>query len=413
MQDQFDVIDSKHHSKLESIRLMLTLGLLTLLVPFSMDTYLPAFDAMVKDLSLTMGELQLSITVFSLAMAVGQLIYGPFVDKYGRRIPLLLSIIIGVVASVGITYFADNLYSLLVLRVLQAVGYGAGAVVARTILVDLFPPKVAVKYFGYLILILSVSPLLAPSLGAFLITYFDWSVIFLFLAVIGVAAVLAIVFVLPPTRPGNPNFKLSRTFHVYFDLLKNRPFMRLILLSSAQGGIVLAALTSASAIYLNEYGVSPSYMGMLFPVLVVGMLIAPQFNPLLHRSLRMTQVVRLAAIGAFVMGGILAAIALYGVPVLVFTISFSAVGFFVSLLNTNASALALAEIKEHVGSASSILGFSILGIGFLSSVAYNLLSHLTSFSATQSLMALVLFFVVMIMLFAWAAPLHSKAEDHR
>lgn len=153
--------------------ILLILGLLSAIGPFSIDMYLPAFDTIAKDFDTNIEKVQLSLTSFFIGIAIGQMIYGPLLDKYGRKKPLIVGLVIYVIASI-LCVLTRNVESLIVLRFIQALGSCAGMVASRAMVQDYYQGKEAARVFSLLMLVIAISPILAPSAGAFLLDHFDW-----------------------------------------------------------------------------------------------------------------------------------------------------------------------------------------------------------------------------------------------
>src|SRR5690606_6572179 len=179
------------------------LGLLSAIGPFSIDMYLPGFEAIAASLQTSVAHIQLSLTSFFIGIASGQIIYGPLLDRFGRKIPLIVGLVIYIATSVGcaLTNSADNL---IIYRFIQALGSCGGMVASRAMVRDFYGPTESAKIFSLLMLIIGISPILAPTVGSFVMSHWHWHGIFLVLAVITTCILLAVVFFLPESRGANP-----------------------------------------------------------------------------------------------------------------------------------------------------------------------------------------------------------------
>ena len=157
--------------------LILILGLLSAIGPFSIDTYLSGFPTIAKDLGVTVDEVAYSLSSFFIGISVGQLIYGPLLDRFGRKKPLMIGLSIYMVASLACAT-ANSVEVLIVARFLQALGACVGMVAPRAIVRDIFPVEETAKIFSLLMLILGVSPIIAPSVGSYMITLMGWHSVF-------------------------------------------------------------------------------------------------------------------------------------------------------------------------------------------------------------------------------------------
>ncbi|HMW27689.1 MAG TPA: Bcr/CflA family efflux MFS transporter, partial [Ferruginibacter sp.] len=175
---------------------ILILGLLSALGPFSIDMYLPGFPVIAKSLNTSMEYVGYSLSSFFVGISVGQLIYGPLLDRFGRKRPLYVGMVIYILASVGCA-FATSIEVLIVLRLFQALGGCVGMVAPRAMVRDSFPVEENAKIFSLLVLILGVSPVLAPTAGSLVISAFGWNAVFTVLAVVALITLLIVIFWLP------------------------------------------------------------------------------------------------------------------------------------------------------------------------------------------------------------------------
>ena len=173
-----------------------TLGLLSAMGAFSIDMYLPGFPEIAKDLHTTIAHITLSITSFFIGISLGQMIYGPLLDKYGRKKPLYIGLVVYLLASIACAY-APTANALIALRFLQALGSCAGMVASRALVRDIFPVEENAKIFSLLMLVLALSPIVAPTLGGYMSSLFGWQSIFIVLSSIGAVTLLLVYYKLP------------------------------------------------------------------------------------------------------------------------------------------------------------------------------------------------------------------------
>ena len=181
---------------------ILLLGLLSAIGPFSIDMYLPGFQDIATDLNTSIERIQLSLSSFFVGIAAGQLFYGPLLDRFGRKKPLVVGLLIYLISSLACA-FTDSADSLIALRFLQALGSCGGMVAARAMVRDYFPASETAKVFSMLMLVIGVSPILAPTLGGYFIAHLGWHSIFIFLSVFVVLVLLGVVFFLKGSKPAN------------------------------------------------------------------------------------------------------------------------------------------------------------------------------------------------------------------
>lgn len=354
--------------------LILILGLLTALSPFAIDLYLTSFPAIAKDLGATVPEVSLSLSAYFVGLSLGQLIYGPLLDRFGRKKPLYAGLVIFVLASVGCAY-ARSIEALLAFRALQALGGCAANVATLAIVRDLFSTRESARVLSLLVLILGVSPLLAPSLGGQLAARMGWPSVFFALAVIAVLLLLASIFLLRESHAGDTRVRLNAGAVVrgYVSVLREPQFFTYVLSGSVAFSGLFAYLAGSPILFMEIYGVSADGYGTIFALIAAGLIGASQVNVLLLRRYRNESIFRAALLCQVATGVALLAgtyFDLLGLPgtVGLFFLTLSCLG----LMNPNASALALAPFSENAGSAAALLGFLQMGTGAIASMGVGL-----------------------------------------
>ena len=170
--------------------------------------YLPGFPAIAKSLHTTTAEVSLSLSGFFIGFSIGQLLYGPLLDRFGRKNPLYAGMALYIVASIG-CFFATSIEMLIVLRFFQAIGSCAAGVASMAMVRDIFPVKDSAKVFALLILVLSVSPLIAPTVGGYVTATYGWQLIFIILATIATIVLVTVFFFLPESYQPDPSYSLK------------------------------------------------------------------------------------------------------------------------------------------------------------------------------------------------------------
>ena len=285
--------------------------------------------------------------VFFVGLAVGQVFWGPVSDRYGRKRPLLLGVALYGVAAVGCA-LAGPVDSLLLWRMLQALGGCAGIVIARSMVRDLYAPVDAARQFSRLTLVLGAAPILAPLAGAALVQALGWRAIFAALAAFGLlcfAAALALPESLPVSARSNPSeHPVRNALRTYGDLLRDRSDIGFALSGALGQSAMLAYIAGAPFVFMRVFGLSPTQFGWPFGLNALGLIAASQINhallarlssgTLLRRALRSLVLWAAAMLGlaALQIGG------LWSVA-LPMRIALSSLGFSFP----NATALALAH----------------------------------------------------------------------
>jgi DHA1 family bicyclomycin/chloramphenicol resistance-like MFS transporter len=190
------------------LQLILILGSLTALGPFSIDMYLPGFSGIAKDLHTSVARVSMSLSSYFIGISAGQLLYGPLLDRFGRKKPLFIGLSVYILASLGCVYVTDiDLF--IFLRFIQAIGSCAATVASVAMVRDLFPVKDIPKVFSLLMLVLGLSPMLAPTIGGYITEDYGWHTIFLILMFMGIAILTAAQIGLPNTYKPDTSISLK------------------------------------------------------------------------------------------------------------------------------------------------------------------------------------------------------------
>jgi MFS transporter, DHA1 family, multidrug resistance protein len=264
---------------------VLVLGALTALGPFTIDLYLPAFPVIENDLRVSTALVQLTLTATTLGFAVGQLLVGPWSDRIGRRLPLILATAVHVGASIGVA-LAPTVEVLFVFRLLQGAGAAAGGVVSMAIVRDLFGGLPLVRMLSRLALVNGLAPILAPLIGSQLLLLMPWRGIFWFLAGYGLLVVLAasffIIETLPPERRrGDPGH--GSIGQRYRALFTDRIFVGAAIIAGMTFSGLFAYLSSSSFLFQEVYGLDAQQYGLLFAVNSLGVVTGVQLSSFLAR----------------------------------------------------------------------------------------------------------------------------------
>jgi DHA1 family bicyclomycin/chloramphenicol resistance-like MFS transporter len=347
--------------------LVLVLGLLSALGPLTIDMYLPALPTITGELHATAASVQLTLTGTLVGLALGQLLIGPLSDAYGRRLPLLIGIGVHVLASV-FCVIAPDLAVLGTLRVLQGLGAAAASVVAMAVVRDLFDGLAAARIMSRLMLVIGVSPILAPTIGGAALTWTSWRGVFVVLTLIGVLIMTGTALFLPETLPRarRRNGGVFGTVRDYGRLFTDRVYVGLILVGGLSLAALLAYVSGSSFVLEDQFGLSEQEFAYVFAAGAVGLIGATQLNLRLLRRWAPLRILAGSLIAALVAAVVMAVLATTGAGGLLgVLIPLWLVLTAIGLAMPNAPALALSRHGEAAGTAAALLGAVQFGVGAL------------------------------------------------
>jgi DHA1 family bicyclomycin/chloramphenicol resistance-like MFS transporter len=364
--------------------LILILGLLSATGPFSIDMYLPGFPAIASDLGTTVAHVSLSLSSFFIGISAGQFIYGPLLDRYGRKRPLLIGLTVYLVASVGCT-FAFSANALILLRLFQALGSCSGMVASRAMVRDLFHVRDNARIFSMLMLVVGVSPIIAPTLGGYVTATIGWRYIFVILTILAAFIITAVYRGLPESRQPDPDFSLKPKpiIQNFASVIREPQFYTYALTGSIASAGLYAYIAGSPYVFMELFRVTEKQYGWIFALVAMGLIGASQLNSVLLKIFKSEQIIRVALLCQSVTGILLFVGTLLGLMELFSTIFF----IFIFLCCQgftfpNSSALSLAPFSRKAGSASALLGGIQMSIGAFTSAMVSFLSNHTALPMT-------------------------------
>ena len=264
--------------KPELIKMALMLGLLSCVGPFAIDMYLPAMPAMAEDYGVPTAMSQYTLVSFFIAFGVCQLFYGPAADIFGRKPPLYFGLVIFLLASIGCA-LAPTIEWLIALRFVQGVGAASVMSIPRAIIRDRYTGTEATRLMTTVMLVISISPMLAPLVGSLLMAPFGWPSVFYAVAIATVASLLLIRVALPETLPADQRVpvKPAAMFDAFRALFRDSYFMGMTLIGGMGMASFFSFLAIAAFLYTEYYGLSPTQFSLAFALNALGFFIASQF----------------------------------------------------------------------------------------------------------------------------------------
>lgn len=384
---------------------ILILGLLTAIGPFSIDMYLPGFPAIAKDLHTDISHVGWSLTSFFLGISIGQLIYGPVLDRFGRKPPVLFGLALYALAAIG-CMFAPDVEWLVGWRFILALGGCAGMVASRAVVQDLFPANESARVFSILMLVMGLAPIVAPTLGGGIVSDWGWRAIFGLLIGISTLLFLLVFFLLEESK-GPDNTVSLRPINVmakYSQVIKNPDLAAYSFASGISMAGMFAYISGSPYVYMDLFGLTAKQYGWAFGVNAFGFIAGTQLNRLWLNKRGAAHITLVSSTAMFILsvllmaGAYLGTIHKVGVLILLFLCLFC-LGF----INPNTTALALAPFKKAAGSASALNGFIRMILGAFSS---GLVSYLANGTALPMVGIIALcstlgFVIVVLRQYVW------------
>lgn len=340
------------------VRTAIVLGLMSVIGPLAIDMYLPALPAIGADLGATDAVIQRSLMAYMAAVAVCQLIYGPLSDMFGRKPPLHFGMSIFIIGSIGCA-LAPNADMLILFRFLQGVGACASMSLPRAIVRDNYTGAQAAQLMSLIMLVFSVSPILAPLSGSLVIAFADWRAMFWVMTIVGGLGMLLLAFALRETRPKEArlNSGFGSAIRAYGTLLRDWRFLGLTLIGTFGMSSFMAFLGNSSFVYIDHFGLTPTQYSLAFSVNAVSFFAVSQMTGWLVGRFGLNRVVRIAVTGYAASMLTLFAVTLAGVDSVVILGGFMFIAFgFLGLVLPSTGVLAMEEQGAIAGSASALMG---------------------------------------------------------
>ena len=340
------------------------LGLLSLFPPLATDMYLAAMGDLAASMNTSHAAAELSLSIFFLGLCAGQIVMGPLIDGYGRKTPLLFGAALFTATSVALPLIGDiTLFNLV--RFLQAIGASAGMVVGRAVVRDLYEGQRAAKVMTVLVMLLTIGPIVSPTLGSLLLEAFGWRSIFYTMALVSVVALVASLLILPETLPLDK--RARRPFRTGISTARRLLLRRSFLAPALTAGLVQAGMfafiTGSSGVFQGVFGLGSLQYGLVFAVIAAALVVFGQVNTLLLNRFTPAQILSFglpAHVAAALVLTLLSDVSSIGLFVAPLWLTIGLVG----LLSANAMSIAMGTAHEGAGIGSALLGAIQFGIAF-------------------------------------------------
>lgn len=393
--------------------IILILGLLSAIGPFSIDMYLPGFPAIANDLHTSVSMVSYSLASFFVGICFGQLICGPLLDRFGRKMPLYIGMVVYIASSIGCA-FSPSIELLILFRFFQALGGCVGIVAPRAIVRDIFPLEENAKIFSLMILILGVSPIIAPSVGSFLVAHYGWNSVFMVLAIITFLILIATIFWLPESRKPDPHYSLKPKpiLNNFLNVIKVPQFYTYALAGGIASAGLFAYLSSSPFVFMEYFKTTEQQYGFIFSINAAGLIACSQLNNLLLKKYTSEKISMLTLTLQTIIGILLFAgtafhfLNLYSTIVLI-ALFLSCQGF----TFPNSAALSMAPFERDAGSASALMGAIQMGFGALAAAIIGLIQAKTPLPMTGVMAACALIALVLLIFGVSKIKVPAKLED--
>src|SRR3954447_8561476 len=264
---------SSKEKRKKKFYLILILGLLSAVGPFSIDMYLPGFPNIAADLHTTVAHVSYSLSSFFIGISFGQLLYGPLLDRFGRKPPLYTGLTLYLVASLACAFVASA-NALIILRLLQALGACGGMVAARAMVRDLFPVNEIGKVFATLMLVIGVSPIIAPTVGGYVTATIGWHYVFIILAVMDAIILALVFFLLPESRHADASISLKAKpiLKSFFNVTREPQFFTYAFTGAIASAGLYAYIAGSPSVFMELFKVSEKQYGWIFAFNAFGLI---------------------------------------------------------------------------------------------------------------------------------------------
>lgn len=364
----------------------ITLGLLSLFPPLATDMYLSALGDLASSLQASDSAAEFSLSVFFLGLCFGQLLVGPLSDTYGRKVPLLLGTALFTVSSIALPLISDiGLFN--GVRFIQAIGASAGMVVGRAIVKDLYEGQKAAQVMTVLVMLLTIGPIVSPTLGSVLLEAFGWRSIFVTMALISVVALGLSLVVLPETLPRTARkaqpFKSG--LRMAGTLLSQRRFVVMALVAGLVQSGMFAFITGSSSVFQDIFGLSPLGFGIMFAVIAAALIVFGRINTHLLKRYSPQRILG-TVLPLFVGAALVLVLVSSTTSLLVFALPLWISIGLIGLLSANAMAITMELAEDGAGMASALLGAIQFAIAFTVSACVALADAATALPMTLGLL---------------------------
>jgi len=355
--------------------IILILALLTALEPLSIDLYLPGFLMISESLSTSVASVQISLSTFLAGFAIGQLIWGPLADRFGRKKPILVSLIIFILASIACMY-VSTIEQLWVIRFVQAIGGCAGVVISRAIVTDYFDKSKTLKIFALLALIMGIAPIIGPTIGNGVLMLFDWKGLFGTMAGLGLLLFGLALFVLPETHKHSGSVAKVNVVKDYLQILKNRRFVVYSIIAGIVNGALMIYVANGPFLIMEKGGFSGNAFSIIFGINAFGLMLGSYITTIFQKYIKTNKLVKYALLFMTLAGVILLAAMYLDISMNMILIVLFFYLFPIGILFPTTTELAMTPFAatNSSGTASALFGSIQLAVAFICTIISGFIS---------------------------------------
>jgi len=346
-------------------RLIPILAMMSAFGPVATDMYLPGFAQMADSFQTTSSRIESTLSAFFLGLALGQSLYGPVIDRFGRRLPLLGGIALFALATVG-SVLTQDIDVFIGLRFLQGIGGCAGIVIGRAIVNDLFTPRESARVLSLMMILITVAPIVAPVIGSLILAFAHWRVIFLLVLLFALACFWMVWQHVPETLTPERQqpLNLKNVWRAYSTLVCQWSFIQPALVGGLSMSSLFAFITGSPFVLMDVFGVSEQQYAWLFGLVSAGLIIGSQLNRMCLRRWSSAQVLGVA-LGVGLLASLLLLTVAGSSHLWLFLVPLWIALATLGLISANAAALAMSRSGPYTGSGSALFGTLQFGIAFV------------------------------------------------
>ncbi len=353
--------------------IIIILSLLTALEPLSIDLYLPGFLMISEAFSTSISSVQISLSTFLAGFAIGQLIWGPLADRFGRKKPIIVSLLIFIVASIACIY-VNTIEQLWVVRFVQALGGCGGVVISRAVVTDYFDSSKTLKIFAILALIMGIAPIIAPSIGNGVLQLFSWKGLFSAMTLLGIVLCLLTIFFLPETHKERAAKSNENVFRSYLEILKVRKFVVYSLIAGIANGALMIYVANGPFLIMDKAGFSSNAFGLIFGFNAFGLMIGSYITTLFQKYMSTGRLVKYSLLMMTAVSLLLVGMMYTGVHMNLVLVALFFYIFPIGILFPATTELAITPFTHNSGTASALFGSIQLAVAFICTVISNFIS---------------------------------------